>query len=471
MKLKRRFSDSSLNFRNLSKNDLLLAIVIGLGAAFTIYSFFYVVRESFRVISFGFMNIPNIVLESNRDFYNLFFAGLSMIFGNSIAISFLLSKPQNVFSRNNTKRNRILNDQIFLNLNFAYWFGKMGLLFGAGSMSLFDFPYRPYFYFPLLLLLVVMYLETWKTWIQVLGLKGYKWMLIHFLILLSLSFAMSKVDVVNYKAIDAVSLEMNPKVDLPQSYFSETIGNFDRLINFRLLLDKHDNLIIIDAHMNRVKINELQNVLNSEKTSRREEHVPFLKVGLSIDKALEMRHVVGFLNVLNEADFCMVVYFVKNEDMASERFVSKGLPVRHCIPYFYKDELTTPITTPKPHSVLDNPLEYFNDYYASKNKLIIDIDDQIKVDGIIVPKDLLVEKLKISINENTLFEYNYTMQTSFQNYLTVLSAHFMAAKSIRKDHQTLESELDFYNKNYEAYKAEQEQLKTEFPIAKMERIR
>lgn len=62
------------------------------------------------------------------------------------------------------------------------------------------------------------------------------------------------------------------------------------------------------------------------------------------------------------------------------------------------------------------------------------------------------------------------MQTSFQNYMTVLSAHFTAAKSIRRDHQTFESELVVYNENYESYKEEQDQLKTEFPIAKMERI-
>lgn len=88
MKLKRRFYDDSINFDNLSVKRLVLGIVIGLVSAFTAYSFFYVLRETFRVFSFGtmnygFQNSQNIISETNRNFYNLFFAGLSLILGNS----------------------------------------------------------------------------------------------------------------------------------------------------------------------------------------------------------------------------------------------------------------------------------------------------------------------------------------------------------------------------------------------------
>jgi hypothetical protein len=102
MKLKRRFYDSKVNFKNITHERLILGIVIGLASAFTIYSFFYVVRETFRVMSGGirYSQFIYIVSETNRNFYNLFFASMSLIFGNSIAINFILSKPQNIFSRN-----------------------------------------------------------------------------------------------------------------------------------------------------------------------------------------------------------------------------------------------------------------------------------------------------------------------------------------------------------------------------------
>ena len=69
MKLNRRFYDDSFDFKNIPIERVVLAIVLGLISALTIYSFFYILRESFRLMSFGFEQTPNILSDSDRSFY------------------------------------------------------------------------------------------------------------------------------------------------------------------------------------------------------------------------------------------------------------------------------------------------------------------------------------------------------------------------------------------------------------------
>jgi len=121
MKFKRLFFDSSIDLKAITRKRLILSIVIGITFTFIIYSFFYVARENLRAFSTSLANFPYILNESERFFHNLFYASLSIIFGNSIAVSFLFSRPQSVFSRRNNKRSRIINEQAFF---LIFWIIK-----------------------------------------------------------------------------------------------------------------------------------------------------------------------------------------------------------------------------------------------------------------------------------------------------------------------------------------------------------
>lgn len=185
MKLRRLFYDSSVNFRNISISKVVFATVIGICSSIVIYSFFYVLRESFRVMSIWFDYVPQILSEENRSYYNLFFAGLSVVLGNSIALNFVFSKPQKITHTFNSKRKRLLNDNIFLSFNFSYWFAKIGLVFGVFSMCCMDFEFLPYFKNLSFLLLAVLYLESHKSLGQLLhNSQRLKFGLVNFLVLL-----------------------------------------------------------------------------------------------------------------------------------------------------------------------------------------------------------------------------------------------------------------------------------------------
>ena len=141
MKFNRRFYNSKINFNSISRKRIVLSILLSLISALVIYSFFYVFRENFRMMNLDFENRPIIISEVNRNFHNLFFATISLIFGNSIAINFLISRPQLIISKRNIKRSRILNDQVFLSFNFIYWFAKIWFFIGVFSFLTIGFDY------------------------------------------------------------------------------------------------------------------------------------------------------------------------------------------------------------------------------------------------------------------------------------------------------------------------------------------
>ena len=476
MKLNRRFYDASINFRNISKAKWLVALIIGLASAFFMYSFFYIIRETFRVMSVGFANYPSYVTESNRRIYNLFFAGLSVIYGNSIALSYLLSRSQNVFSRRNLKRSRVFNDQIFLNGNFAHWFLKIILVMGAFSMGMMDFDYLPFFYPVGALMLLVFYLETWKTLLQVLGKKRYRWLLMHFLTLCLLTYSFSFINITDYKVVDAASLEWKPIIDIPESKFI-TIENQrrDLYIDFKLRL-KGGNLEIIDQEGKRHRLEDLPETIQMHRVSMREELMDYLTVSIIADKNLPMHYILEFQNVVCSTNVSKFVYVVNDGSFFETRFQSKGIAVRGCVPYircgeFYLDER---LFTPEYEWYYDGMLKRMKSSYDSNTKLEIIIGKEIKVNDLIVPDDMLVRTFKNNINNHTNFIYNYTLETSYKDYIKVLSAHFEAVYSIRKDNQTVKYEvyIDEYDADKEiAFRKEQDSLKNIYPIAKIESIK
>jgi len=466
MKVNRLFYDASVNFKNISSERLVLGFVFGLASSLIIYEFFYVLRESFRVLAFGFEKSPNIVSESNREFYNVFFAALSLIFGNSITINLIFSKPQSILLYRNPKRKRILNDQIFLSFNFSFWFVKLGLLFGAFSMCCMDFEFLPYLKYPSYLLLFVLYLESWKNLSTIFRKVRFKYQLLHLVVMIFLTFILSRLDVINYKAIDASAVKKNPIIDLPYSDFYNSVNeNRDFTISYKLLLDENDNLIIINEHFRRFSIEQLANDLDAEKNLRREELVPFISVIISVDKNIKMKYIIEFQDELCKLNQQRIIFAINNNDLSAQRFETRGISFRSCVPYFLNGKLTTNLIIPETE-IVPNKESLFESYYNSKNKLKIEIGHVIKVNDTIVSKSKLVDKLKSKINKNTVFDYYYNFDTSYQDYITILAAHFKAVSDLRLNEQ---KHFDKYE-NYKAYSEEQDLLKVKYPAMKVERI-
>ena len=459
MKLKRRFYDSSINFSKISTERIVLNITIGLASAFTIYGFFYVIRESFRFLSFGFEYLPNIISESNRNLYNIFFAGLSLIFANSIVINLIFSKPQSVLSRKNPKRKRILNDQIFLSFNFSYWFTKMGLVFGIFSMGFMDFDFSSYIWVSYLLLFVL-YLESWKGLSMVFRKNRLKVQFLHLILMILLTLGLSRLDFINYKAIDELSIKSNPVYDLPHSdFYNDTNNRYYDEISFKIDLVENNQLRFY-VNNKWGFINDISSIIIAERASMREELVPFLKVRIIANKDIELKYIK-----MLEAEFYVInqyriIYDVYNDDLLSARFESRGIEKRlQQVVLKLRSHSEIPLP-PLPVSTLrENKVVY-------QDTLKIEIGKNIKANGGVVPNDILVRYFKNYINENIVFEYEYKMNTKYQDYINVLSSHYAAAYQLREQNQTIFED----NKYNVSYKKEQRILVDQFPVLIVEKL-
>ncbi|GEM_PF-4789128 len=474
MKFQRFFYDSYPNFKNLSFKKIVFGILLGLSSAIVIYSFFYVVREAHRVLAlgildfdyWGFQNGEYILSETNRGFYNLFFSGLSLIFGNSIAILFIFSRPNNILNRFDSRKKRLINDQVFLTFNFSYWLTKIGFTFGVFSMCCMDFEFLPHFKSLAYLLLIVLYLETWKNLTLLLKKKRFKIQVTHFLILLLLTFGLSKINIVDYKAIDEAFLVNNPIIDFPKSTFkNEKKNNWRQYeIAIKLKLDNEHNLDVFTSDRNRIGLSDLQSYIMNERTSYREELSSFLSVNILADKYLAVKYIKMVEAELYLAGIRRVNYEVYTENKNGGLYIENNIIEKRINKtvlgfkrnsFIKKDTVQQILLPPLPPM----PPEIDYTYYDS---LSVSIHRKLKIADRIISKETVSLVFKEAINTNILFCYEISDESTYQDYINVLSAHNKAVHELRKENEVI-SEESRYDSN-KAYNLEQLKLKRQFPI-------
>lgn len=460
MKFRRYFFDSSINFAEISKVKVVIGIIIGLVSTLTIYSFFYLFRESLKAVSFVASSsyLPVILSDSARSFQNLFFAGLSVVLANSFVVLYLFSRPNSLLNRKNLKRNRVFNDQTFTSFNFFYLLFKVCFLLGFMWTCCFEFTLSRSFEFFAFLLVFVLYLESWKNLSLILKKNRLKIQFLHFILLLGLTFLVSKIEVVDYKIIDAVILESNPIYNLPHSNFYN-VKNDNRFYDFNLKLElNQNNQLRIKYYDKFIHLEDIKKTIYIERASMREELVPYLRVRLLADKDLELKYIKMVEAQLFAANQFRIIYGVYNDDILSSRFESRGLKYRIVRPvYDFRISNSTPVSPVSPISLKE---------YLFKDTLRISINDKIKVNGSEVSKNILTDKFKNYVNAETLFLYEISNKTKYQDYITVLSSHIKSAYELRELEKTVFNENDYY----EQYKKEQFELIERYPIYLIERL-
>ena len=459
MTFNRRFYDDHINLRQLSKRDILIAIFLGLASAFIIYSFSYIMREVSRVVSFSYDLYPNILSETDRNFYNLCFAGLSLVLGNSIAFSFIFSRPQNLMSRRSFKRKRIVNEQIFLGFNFAHWFAKLGFMFGAFALCCVEYPVWPNSrHIGIGLLLLVLYLESWKTLNKVLKRRKWKFMLVHAIVLCLLSLGLSKINLTNYKAIDQIALETNPIVDLPTSFYHSDVSGYRYpKINFKVIKNNHGEVLIKNEQGETTEMHEILSEIAKERSGLREELQDYLEIRLSVDKTIKLNYVKQIEANLYASGYYMVGYVVYNDNRFTRNYSQQSF--RN---FITKHTLQFRPGEPSSYPPILEPFLYNRSF---KDTLNVHVGNEIIIDSLVVPHTMLVRKFKNHISKEIVINYISSAETTYQEYITALSAHFKAAHELREKEQTILSDNLMSN---DAYYEEQSALRSKYPIQSIE---
>lgn len=425
MKFNHLFYDSNVNFKSISKKKVVLSILLGLVSAILIYSFFYVLRETDRMMFLDFENRPIIISETERQLYNLFFAAISMILGNSVAISFLFTRPLKAFRRRNNKRTRILNDQAFLGPNFIHWFAKVWFLFGLFASQFMGSAFMTNFILPSLLLIVVLYLDSWKTLITVIKKKRLKIQAVHLITFIVLTFILSKIDIVDYKSYDEVMLVSNPSIDVPSSSYENDNYNsnyYDNLV-FKMNLLSKTKVGLSNVANEQMEFYDVYSYIKDWKEQFFYDNYLRFSIKLRANKNIPIKYIKEFELELLDANQLNIIYEVDNEDELTKRFCNNQ--IRHSISPSLQEELPQIGSPPRPIGW---------DFYKERkfqDTLRLHISDKIKIDDLEVPLEMLSRKLKNHIDRSTIIEYIYANNVTYQDYINVLSAHKTAVWELR----------------------------------------
>ena len=128
--MKKRILNIDPKIFKIPRIKLITGILIGLFYSFAFYSFLYLIREVFRILSVTEDYDLWILTDKEVDFYNLFFAFISVIISQSVCFAFWFDRPRGFFEKRHYRTTTIVNDQRVLNWYFLSWFSKLAIVFG-----------------------------------------------------------------------------------------------------------------------------------------------------------------------------------------------------------------------------------------------------------------------------------------------------------------------------------------------------
>lgn len=286
-------------------------------------------REVLRIISIT----PNydvwILSKQEVGFYNLIFAIIAVIVGQSMTFSFWYDRPRNFFSFNKIRCHSIVNDQRGLNWYFMLWFGKIGiiygLLFGVTLHSFDSVSLYPDYCFFFVLLVLVLFFNSWQTLRLKYKNNGLKLMILSFFIVFSVSFLLSKINLIDYDSINKKLLKRNIyytyNLQLAESDSSYMYGRIFDVIDLYMVLPNKDEgdtepLFVVKSGL--FNFEQMQDSL--KKLIETTGDNPFVKYRLFVDKNVKIKDVIKLENELSNANDDNLVYAVVSQAHGNSKF-------------------------------------------------------------------------------------------------------------------------------------------------------
>lgn len=320
MTLTKKFLHKEPDFIQISRFKIIIGILVGLFFAFAFYSFIYLIREVFRILSVTETYDLWILTDKEVYFYNLIFAYISVIIGQSIAFLFWLDRPKSIFRKQNLRKTTILNDQRAINWYFLSWFSKLAIVFGL----MFGLTFRGGFYvfslypdynYIFILIVIVLFLQTWNTISLSSKRKGQKWMLISGVLLSIIAFGISRINIIDYKTINhnylKKNIHYNYNLELPESDSYKRIEKRSLTENIYLVDSKqneNESIIIVDNEQ--ISFEKLHEKIIEWQSVRYKYDVPFMVYRLHIHKSIKMDFVNQVKKELTKSNVSRIAYAV-----------------------------------------------------------------------------------------------------------------------------------------------------------------
>jgi biopolymer transport protein ExbD len=461
MTLTKNFLHKEPDFIKISRFKVIIGILVGLFFAFAFYSFLYLIREVFRILSVTETYDLWILTDNEVNFYNLIFAFISVIIGQSVTFSFWFDRPKSIFGKQNYRKTTIINDQRALNWYFLSWFSKLAIVFGlmfgltfSGGFYVFSF-YQDYNYI-FILIVIVLFLQTWNTISLTFKRKGQKWMLISGALLSITVFGFSRINLIDYKTINQNYLQKNihysynlelPETDSYERLFRRSLIENIYIVETKTQQANNEPVIIVDNE--KIAIEILHEKIVDWQSMRNEYDIPRMVYRLHIHKSIKMDFVNQVKNELTKSGVSKIAYAV--------------IPTNHEYDKKYYQDCSFSMILPNLNADWLNPKAIYRDLNKIQN--IIEIK-QTESDYLINDSLLKTNRIKDTIksliqkNSDCIIKFHVNDNAYFSDYFRVLSATKEAINELRDEY----SEKKYFKKYDLLDNDEESEVRQKFPF-------
>ena len=461
--MKKKITYRKINvLENVSIKRCVLAIVAGLLFSFVFYALLFTLRETFRILFSIFVDSnPFLELKSNEiSFYNFIFAVLSSILGLSLTLKIIFEKPKQ-FGVNNHyyyRKSLVFNSISFINIStISFLFRLIPFpLFVFGTTFSYYLSFYDEYKFLMYLIVIVLFLEQWKTIRLIFKNRALKWMAISLISILSYSFAISKINVIDFKKINTYylskRLDHNYELELPEINNYKKNERRSLVQTFTIAYSKnnvnHNRFPYIIFETVAYRLESMPAVLASIRENYSEYEIPMVTIQLNIDKHIKMKYINQIKDTIANSGFSKIGYGITSKNTKLPKELQLGLVSLELLPFRQnnKEELPIPkfdkASIPKEHlfvikkiknniyingnmdSINKTSLKEFILKSPQKNIFVIELVKTNTLNDYLAIKDQLISAYKDIRDEHSIKGYGVTLDELSYNYKRAIKRKF-----------------------------------------------
>lgn len=310
MKEKRK----KISFREeitISKFRFWGGFIVSILLSFSLYQFFIIGRDFLRLLTFS-DNFNYLELNSNElFFYNLFYATLSLLVGQTYFLKIVFDKNKNIYEKRvQFKRKKVVHDQNILIWFFLSWFIRtVGFIADTHHHLNFYSDYKHLFF----LILLILSLQSW----QVLGLtirNSFKYLISSFIIISVLAFGFTKINLIDFENFFKKQHAQNPyikeNIELSKIHFTERLSLRNK--ELEIFISKNGEIYFNDKKRNFNELGKKLLEINNDE-NRFNKFNSFVQ--LNIDENTSLKHLYKLKKIINTYSDFKIAYSAYPENL------------------------------------------------------------------------------------------------------------------------------------------------------------
>lgn len=306
-------------------------LIVSLLLSFSMYQFFIIGRDFLRLYTFS--DNFNYLAFTDKElfFYNLFYAFLSLIIGQSYFLKIIFDTNKKFGEKKiQFKRRRISHDQNILVWFFLTWFFRLATMYGFFNMTGFgqNANYSPVFYesisfseeYPYLfvLIIIVLFLQSWQN----LGLtiqNYFRHLIISVVLISVIAFGFTNINLFDIESkfdkIHAENPYIKEKIQLPKVHFTETLSLRHKKKEFFITRD----LKIIYNNQKLDTITFAKILSETGQNGYYSAFKPFFQ--LNVDENVSMKNLDKILRIINRNSNYQVAFSAYPKEMKLSKVI------------------------------------------------------------------------------------------------------------------------------------------------------